>query len=324
MARRLQGKAHVAPERHRKLHQTGDRLFMNLRFSFTLAWSLLVAVPGVAQVQPLEQTQAPAKARPAPPPPLSEELVSVPADATRLPSGLAYKVLREGKPGGSPPLDKDVVAVFVLGRSPNGEVFHDSFGQGKAQRMQVKHTFPAWREAMRSMVPGEIRRWWFPADAVPPNPKTGRRELAVFDVELVDVGRIPDPPRSVSEPDPKARRLPSGVAVLLVNSGKGPRKLGRSDGALVSFTCWLSDGRAVNSSIAEGHPTLFPMDKVMSGFADCLEGMRLSEKRYCWLPAERNEGFPGAPPGALVFELELLDILDVDALLSGKGREPRP
>lgn len=248
----------------------------------------------------------------------------MPADAIRLPSGLAYRVLREGRHGETPPLDKDVVVVYVLGRSPSGEVFHDSFAQGKPQRMAVKHSFPAWREAMRTMVPGEIRRWWFPADAVPPNPKSGRREPAIFDVELVDVGRIPDPPRYLAQPDPKAKKLPSGVAVLPVSSGQGPQKLSRTDGALVSFTCWLTDGRAVNSSIADGSPTLFPMNKVMSGFADCLDGMQLKEKRYCWLPAERNEGFPGAPQGALVFEVELLSILDVEALLSGQAPPPRP
>lgn len=278
-----------------------------------LGWLLAVS-PALSQVQPLQPATPPRKPRPAPPPPQPEELAKVPADAIRLPSGLAYKVLREGKPGETPPLEKDVVVVYVLGRSPSGEVFHDSFAQGNPQRMAVKHTFAAWREAMRSMVPGEIRRWWFPADAVPPNPKTGRREPAIFDVELVDVGRIPDPPRYLAEPDPKARRLPSGVALLSVSTGKGSRKLGRSDGALVSFTCWLTDGRAVNSSIAEGQPTLFPMSKVMPGFADCLEGMLIGEKRYCWLPAERNDGFPGAPQGALVFELELLDILDLEAL----------
>lgn len=275
--------------------------------------------------QGLQQRAAPPpRPAPAPPAPTGAELAAVPADAERIGSGLAFKVLRAGLATEKPPLEKDIVAIFVIGRSPSGEVFQDSFAQGKPQRMQVKNTFPAWREAMRAMVPGEVRRWWFPADQLPPNPKTGRREPAIFDVELVTVGRMPDPPRSVAAPDPRAKTLPSGAAVLVVNPGKGDQKLTRKDGAMVSFTIWSSDGRPINSSIAEGRPTLFPMEKVMPAFADCLEGMKVAEKRQCWIPAERNEGFPGAMSGALIFELDLLGITDFSKMMQGKAAMPPP
>jgi hypothetical protein len=45
--------------------------------------------------------------------------------------------------------------------------------------------------------------------------------------------------------------------------------------------------------------------------------MAVEEKRQCWIPAARNEGFPGAQSGAIVFEVELLAIVDAKALLSG-------
>ena len=273
--------------------------------------------------QGLQRRAAPAaRPVPPPPPPTAAERAGVPADADRTGTGLAYKVLRTGLATEKPPLDKDVVAIFVIGRSPAGEVFQDSFAQGKAQRMQVKNAFSAWRDAMKSMVPGEIRRWWFPADQLPPNPKSGRREPAVFDVEMVSVGRMPDPPRSVAAPDPRAKTLPSGTAYLQVNAGQGDQKLSRTDGAMVSYTIWGTDGRAINSSVAEGRPTLFPMDKVMPAFADCLEGMKVGEKRHCWIPAERNEGFPGAQSGALVFEVDLLRITDFTKMMQGKVAPP--
>jgi FKBP-type peptidyl-prolyl cis-trans isomerase len=292
------------------------------------AAGLLAPLALFAQAPPpqgLQQRAAP-PARPVPPPPApsAAELAGVPADAQWTGSGLAYKVLRTGVVTETPPLDKDIVAIFVIGRSPSGEVFQDSFAQGKPQRMQVKNAFTAWRDAMKSMLPGEVRRWWFPADQLPPNPKTGRKEPAVFDVELVSVGRMPDPPRSVSRPDPRAKTLPSGAAYLQVTPGTGDQQLTRKDGAMVSFTFWNSDGRAINSSIAEGRPTLFPMEKVMPAFADCLMGMKVGEKRHCWIPAERNEGFPGAPSGALVFELDLLGITDFQKMLQGKAAPPPP
>lgn len=297
------------------------------RLAFALAASGGLAPLALSAQTPQGFQQRPAPAHrpaPAPPAPSATELVAAPADALRTGTGLAYQVLRSGAADERPALDKDIVAVFVIGRSPSGEVFQDSFAQGKPQRMQVKNAFPAWREAMKAMAPGEIRRWWFPADQLPPNPKTGRREAAVFDVEMVSIGRMPDPPRSVAKPDPKAKVLPSGAAVLTVAPGKGDQTLSRSDGAMVSFTFWDADGRAINSSIAEGRPTLFPMAKVMPAFADCLQGMKVGEKRHCWIPSERNEGFPGAPTGALVFEVDLLSITDFDKMLQGKAAPAAP
>lgn len=288
----------------------------------SVAAALLIALSATAlhaqSPQGLQRaTPPPARPVPEPPPPSATELVAAPVDAVRLPSGLAYKVLLQGEAGGQPPSDQDVVALFVIGRSPSGEVFQNSFAQGKAQRMQVRHTFPAWREAMKTMVKGEVRRWWFPADRVPPNPMTGRREPAVFDVAMVDIGRIPNPPRYLAEPDPKAKSTRYGASVLTVQAGKGTERLTRTDGAMVNFTYWKPTGEPINSSFAEGRPTLFPMEKVMPSFADCLEGMAVEEKRQCWIPAARNEGFPGAQSGAIVFEVELLAIVDAEALLSG-------
>jgi FKBP-type peptidyl-prolyl cis-trans isomerase len=233
-------------------------------------------------------------------------------------------VLQTGLATEKPPRDLDIVAVFVIGRSPAGEVFQDSFAQGKPQRMQLRHAFPAWRDAMKSMVTGEIKRFWFAAEALPPNPKTGRKEPAVFDVAMVSVGRLPDPPRSIRQPDARAKTLPSGTAVLTLAPGKGERRVRRSDGAMVSFTLWNPSGEAINSSVAEGRPTLFPVAKVMPAFADCLEGMAIGERRNCWIPAERNEGFPGALSGALIFEVELLNVMDFDQALQGKVAPPKP
>lgn len=299
--------------------------FRRLAFAFAAAGSIAPLALFAQAPQGLERRAAPPpRPAPAPPAPTAAELVAVPADADRTGTGLAYKVLRSGIANEKPPLDKDIVAIYVIGRGASGEVFQDSFAQGKPQRMQVKNAFASWRDAMKSMVPGEIRRWWFPADQLPPNPKSGRKEPAVFDVEMVSIGRMPDPPRSIAAPDPKAKRMPSGAAVLTVASGRGDQTLSRTDGAMVNFTVWNSDGKAISSSIAEGRPTLFPMAKVMSAFADCLEGMKVAEKRHCWIPAERNEGFPGAMTGALVFELQLDFITDFDKLLQAKPAPPSP
>ena len=190
---------------------------------------------------PPRRPARPRRRRPRPPPSWSG---CRPTPSGRA-AGWPTRSCAPASPTEKPPLDKDVVAIFVIGRSPSGEVFQDSFAQGKPQRMQVKNAFTAWRDAMKSMVPGEVRRWWFPADQLPPNPKTGRKEAAVFDVELVSVGRMPDPPRSVSSARP-ARRRPCRAAPPFSRwpPARATRQLTRKDGAMVSYTFWTPDGRA--------------------------------------------------------------------------------
>ena len=60
----------------------------------------------------------------------------------------------------------------------------------------------------------------------------------------------------------------------------------------------------------------------MTSFADCVEGMAVGEVRRCWISAARNEGFPGAPTGALIFELELLNLADAAKIFTPGTPKP--
>lgn len=285
--------------------------------------ALLASALPLAAQQPLERTAAPP--RPAielPPAPSPTELAAPPAAAAKLPSGVSSLQLRPGS-GKETPRPQDVVHFRSIGRRPDGTVVQNTFASPSPQKLLVTRLIPAWREAILAMVPGEQRRFWFPAALAPKNPESGAQEPIVFDVELVGIGRMPDPPQFVRTPDPKARRTPGGTSILTVKPGDPKLRAKRTDAALVDFTLWNELGQPLLSSVSDTRPTLFPLSRVMSSFADCLEGATQGEVRLCWIPAERNEGFPGATRGALVFQIELLKVTDAAKLFSAGETPPK-
>ncbi len=105
-----------------------------------------------------------------------------------LPSGLQYKVLKEGF-GRSPRLN-DTVIVNYRGTLVDGTEFADSYKQKKAVRISLGKVIPAWKESLPLMKEGA--RWQL---FVPPELGYGARgstgigpnSTLLFDVELLSV-----------------------------------------------------------------------------------------------------------------------------------------
>jgi FKBP-type peptidyl-prolyl cis-trans isomerase len=291
--------------------------FSTLAVAGAVAQGATPATPGKPQ-QPRARPAAPPPVPPAKPTPT--ELAAPPASAAKLPSGVATMKLRAGK-GEDSPRVQDVIVFRAIGRRADGTVVQDSFATPEPARTVLSRLNRGWQEGMIGMKVGEQRRFWFPASLMPMDKATGVKEPVVFDVELVQIGRMPSPPASLKTPDARAVKAGLGTSVLTVRKGKEDQKATRTDGALVNFTLWNPAGQVLLSSAFDGRPTLFPIDKVMPAFADCLVGMGIGEQRLCWIPALHNDGFPGALKGDLVFELELLNFIDM-AKLTGNTTLP--
>ena len=295
-----------------------------LALAFLGAATTLQGQSAAAPAPAAPKGPAAAPAKPLTPPPAAPsaaELVAPPASATRLPSGLSTLQLRTGT-GKVSPRPQDWIAFFAIGRRTDGTVVQNTFAAPEPIRMQVSRLIPAWQSAFAAMVAGEQRRFWFPAELAPKNPKTGVQEAIVFDLELVRILKMADPPASLKVPDPRAKKSGLGSWTLTVKPGKTGAKATRQDAALLNFTVWNDLGHALSTSALEGRPTLFPLDRVMTSFADCVEGMAIGEVRHCWISAARNEGFPGAPSGALIFELELLNLADAAKIFTPGAANP--
>ena len=111
-----------------------------------------------------------------------------PADAAKTASGLASKVLQEGK-GTKKPGPTDEVTVHYSGWTTDGKLFDSSVQRGETISFPLNGVIKGWTEGLQLMVEGEKRRLWIPGklaygDSPPPGAPAG---TLVFDVELIKI-----------------------------------------------------------------------------------------------------------------------------------------
>lgn len=242
-----------------------------------------------------------------------------PADATKTASGLVTKVLQPGHTDKKPDAN-DLVSVYFTGWGHDGAKFTGS-QPGKPANFALDVVFEGWREGLMLMKVGEKRRLWVPAALGPPNAKTGPKE-AIFDVELLEIQAMPNPPAFLKEADPKAERAAAGFKTLKVRPGTGVIKPGPTSRVLLNYSLFTADGRTADSSYSRKRATAFMLDRVMQSFSQGVQLMTEGEKRIFWIPEALAGGqWTGSPKGPLTFEVELLQILPENALQPGSAAE---
>jgi len=138
--------------------------------------------------------------RPATPP----DVAAPPPDATVLPSGLAYKVLRQG-PGTTHPKEGDRVLVSYTGWTADGKIFDSSAIRGNpAVDLPVSGGIPGWLEAIQLLTGGTKGRFWMPPKLAFEGDPTKPQSMMVFDIELFTVSSEIMPKRGQRRPVPGA------------------------------------------------------------------------------------------------------------------------
>jgi len=111
-----------------------------------------------------------------------------------LPSGLQYKVLKEGE--GTPPKATDTVTVQYRGTLIDGTEFDSSYSRGQPATFPLNRVIKGWTEGVQLMKPGAKYEFF-----IPPNlaygsrgagPKIGPESTLIFEVELISVGEKPN------------------------------------------------------------------------------------------------------------------------------------
>ncbi|HEX5474159.1 MAG TPA: FKBP-type peptidyl-prolyl cis-trans isomerase [Vicinamibacterales bacterium] len=121
---------------------------------------------------------------------------------------------------------------------------------------------------------------------------------------------IPAPP-DVAAPPADAIRSDSGLARKVLVPGKGTRHPRANSEVTVNYTGWTTDGKMFDSSVARGEPATFGLDHVIPGWTEGLQTMVEGEKCRFWIPeALAYAGQPGQPQGMLVFDVELIRIVN--------------
>jgi FKBP-type peptidyl-prolyl cis-trans isomerase len=117
-------------------------------------------------------------------------------------------------------------------------------------------------------------------------------------------------PPDVAAPPADAVRTPTNLASKVLTPGTGSRHPRPNSRVTVHYTGWTTDGKMFDSSVQRGEPATFGLDQVISGWTEGVQMMVEGEKRRFWIPeALAYQGAPGAPRGMLVFDVELIRIV---------------
>lgn len=116
----------------------------------------------------------------APPP----DVAAPPSDAKRTPSGLTYKVIREGKGDGSPRSDSRVT-VHYTGWTTDGKMFDSSWKRGQPATFGLNEVIKGWTEGVQLMKEGEKTRFWIPQRLAYDGKPGAPSGMLVFDIELI-------------------------------------------------------------------------------------------------------------------------------------------
>ena len=121
---------------------------------------------------------------------------------------------------------------------------------------------------------------------------------------------MPKAPSDYAGPSPDAVVTSSGLAYKVLTKGSGGPRPKATSVVVVHYTGWLtSNGQAFDSSVARGQPATFPLNRVFPGWTEGLQLMTVGEERRFSVPEHLAfQGRKGAPPGMLVFDVELLEI----------------
>jgi peptidylprolyl isomerase len=118
-------------------------------------------------------------------------------------------------------------------------------------------------------------------------------------------------PEDVAAPPAGAEKTSTGLASKVLKAGTGKKHPAVTDTVKVHYTGWQTNGKMFDSSVQRGEPITFQLNAVIPGWSEGVQLMVAGEKRRLWIPEElAYKGQPGRPQGMLVFDVELLDILE--------------
>lgn len=260
-----------------------------------------------------------AQSPPSFPPPA--DVAAPPGDARQLASGVAMKRLKAGT-GSDRPQGDDCVKVAYTGWHRDGSLLSTSRVHDDPVVHCLGRTMPGLAIALREMAVGEEDRIWVPGaltfKSSEPGAEAPKSDLT-FDLEILEILRTPTAPADLVAPK-TAVRTASGLAYRVLTPGTGSAHPSLSSRPRIRFSGWMKDGTLFASTEAAKSPAVFSMSDVILGWREGLALMVPGEKVRFWIPGKLAFGDKprrgGQPWGDLVYDLELVDLGEVDG---GRG-----
>lgn len=251
-----------------------------------------------------------------------DDVAAAPPGAVATSSGLEMTVLRPGK-GLESPVGNDCVVVRFKAWRRDGSIQSTSGANGQTATQCLPRTVPGVAEALKLMSEGEQRRVWVPAkltylptrhgplgkvDDDDPPPSVD----LTFDLELVQIKKVPATPADLVNPPKSATILPSGLAMQVLEAGSGKQHPSSSSRVSMHYSAWTSSGKLFETTVTSGQPGTFQIGSLLPGWREGVLHMVVGEKTRLWLPASLAYGEKPAgrklPAGSLVLDVKLLAI----------------
>lgn len=160
---------------------TGKKGLMTVEQASQIAQTKMVAI----KTQTMEKQYGPNKAA-------GEKFLAAnkkKAGVVTLPSGVQYKVIKEGN--GPIPKDTSMVKVHYEGKTIDGNVFDSSYKRGEPVDLRANQVIKGWTEALVHMPAGSVWEVYIPQNLAYAEREQGQIKpfsALIFKIELVSVG----------------------------------------------------------------------------------------------------------------------------------------
>ncbi len=244
-------------------------------------------------------------------------------------AGLEYIVLKEGPEDGASPAPTDMVRVHYEGRTADGEKFDSSYDRGSPSMFRLNQVIPGWTQGLQLMSEGDTYLFYIPNALAYGNSNRGDVIKAgddlVFQVELVEVMEPKSADAEAWEKYtpwnsdlPEVQKTESGLQYVVLESGdaSGASPVNGQMVAVYYEGRLAENGEMFDSAFQRGQPELFPSDRLIPGWVEALAMMKPGDRWLMYIPSDIAYGAQGTPGGPippnadLMFEVELLDVMN--------------
>lgn len=246
------------------------------------------------------------------------DIKTPPADAVRTPSGLIYKTLVANASGQAPKRNDTVMIKYTGWRQSSGETFFSNKDADQAMPLNLSSTAAGFTEGMQQVKKGERAMLWLPPSiGLKEQPKDGKAETLVYEVEVVDIQEAPPVPPDVAGPPATAKQTKSGIKYETVRPGTGKEKGTIADDLTFNYTAWNAEGRMIETTEMKKRPVSSPVYRQPAPIAEILTQMTGGERVRFWVDAEKmKKPQVGPAMGQLCYEVDLVTI--------AKAKNPPP
>lgn len=123
--------------------------------------------------------------------------------------------------------------------------------------------------------------------------------------------------KEVEKTNKNIQKTESGILYEIITPGSDVKATNDADKVRVMYKGTLKDGKVFDSSYDRGDTAEFPLNRVIKGWSEGMKLVGKGGKIKLWIPSELGYGEQApqsiGPNEALVFEVELIDVLPADS-----------